>query len=84
MKFLLRLGIILAMVVGGWFWWEGRLELREEQALSRMPVFVQDMVQSILTVEENIRHRVQMVESGALMMKEGKAMMEKGVRGARK
>lgn len=83
MKFLLRLIIVLAMVIGGWFWWQGRVGLKEEQALARMPVFVQDMVQSILTVEESIRHRVQMVQSGATMMKEGKAMIEEGVRGGR-
>lgn len=78
MKFLLRLGIMLAIAIGGWFWWDGRVE---EQSLSRVPTFVQHLVRSILTIEDGIRHRVQMVESGATMIKDGKAMIEKGVRG---
>lgn len=81
MKFLLRLSIVLAIAIGGWFWFEGRLK---EESLSRMPVFVQHLFESIFTVEKDIRHRVQMVESGATMMREGKAMIEKGVRGPRK
>lgn len=84
MKCLLRLAIVLALVTGGWFWWQGRMGSIEEQSLSRLPVFIQDIVRSILTVEKDVRHRVQMVQSGALMMKEGKALIEEGVRGSRK
>lgn len=36
---------------------------------------------SILTVENDVRDRVQMVQSGAAMIRDGKAMIEKGVRG---
>lgn len=81
MRFFLRLSVVLAMLVGGWFWWEGRLE---KASFSSMPPFFQNVVSSILTVEKNIRHRVQMVQSGTLMIKEGKAMIEEGVRGVRK
>lgn len=36
---------------------------------------------SILTVENDVRDRVQLVQSGATMIRDGKAMMEKGVWG---
>ncbi len=78
MKFLLRLSIVLALAVGGWFWLEGRLP---EESFARMPPFVQHLVGRVLTLEDTVRRRVQMVESGATMIKEGKAMIEEGVRG---
>lgn len=81
MRFFLRLTVVLAFVLGGWFWWQGHMGSVEEQSLSRLPFFVQNIVRRVLTVEKDIRHRVQMVQSGALMMKEGKAMIEGGVRG---
>jgi len=80
MKFLLRLSIVLVIAIGGWLWLEGRLR---EESFSRMPPFVQHLVGRILTVENTVRRRVQMVESGATMIKEGKAMMEEGVRGGK-
>jgi len=80
MKFFLRLIIMLAIAIGGWFWLEGRLQ---EESFSRMPQFVQHLVGRVLTVENGIRHRVQMVESGATMIKEGKAMIEEGMRGSK-
>lgn len=78
MKFLLRLSIVLALAVGGWFWWEGGLRV-EEQSLAKMPPFAQRIVRSILVVENDVRDRVQMVQSGAAMIRDGKAMIEKGV-----
>lgn len=82
MKFLLRLSIMLALAVGGWLWWEGRLRV-EEQSLARMPPFAQRVIRGVLLVESDMRSRVQMVQSGAAMIRGGKAMIEKGVRGKR-
>ncbi|MBI1934567.1 hypothetical protein HY464_00540 [Candidatus Peregrinibacteria bacterium] len=80
MKFLLRLSVVLAIVALVWLWFGGPFR---GEALMRMPPLVRHVVSSVLTVEENIRQRVQMVQSGATMIKEGRAMIEKGVRGSR-
>lgn len=79
MKFLLRLAIMLALAVGGWYWWKGRAD--DAQAPPLMPGFVQEALDRASSVESDVRRRVHLVQSGVTMIKDGKAMIEEGVRG---
>lgn len=80
MKMLLRLGVVLALVMGVWLWRAGRLRM-EEATLAKMPSPVQRIIHGMIAVEDTVRGRVRMVQSGAAMIRDGKAMIERGVRG---
>ena len=85
MRCLLRLGIVLALFAVGWFFWRGRVEPVEQSAFG-MPVFFQsvlregqNLLRGVRDTEQDIRHRVQKVQSGAMMIRNGKALIEEGV-----